>query len=236
MTSSQPQQTGPFDRAFLTSGDGVTKVILVRHGEQDVRDGPIYAIGDTVDPVLSARGESQVKLVGEHLKGRQIDAMYASPLIRAHETGRAIARHHGAELVVLGDLQEVQLFRDAPQDRPLSEILGQAHLQGLRDRMAREKRWDVYPLSESSFELRKRVVNVVEEIIAGNAGKTVVVACHGGVINAYLAHILNIDHDMFFRPGHTSLNVVAARDGVRAVHSLNDVRHLEAADGDMVSY
>lgn len=236
MTSSQPQRTGPFDRAFLTSGDDVTKVILVRHGEQDLRDGTTYAIGETVDPVLSARGRSQAVLVGEHLKDHPIDAIYASPLIRAHETGKAIASHHAAEVVVLDDLKEVQLFRDAPQDRPLIDLLGQAHVQGLRDRMAREKTWDVYPLSESSFELRKRVVNVVEEIIAANPGKTVVVACHGGVINAYLAHILNIDHDMFFRPGHTSMNVVAAHDGVRAVHSLNDVRHLEAAGADLVSY
>ena len=236
MTSSKPSRTGPFDRAFLTSGDDVTKIILVRHGEQDLRDGTTYAVGDTVDPVLSARGRSQAKLVGEYLKDRRIDAVYASPLIRAHETGKAIALHHAAELVVLDDLQEVQLFRDAPQDRPLVEFLGQAHVRGLSDRMAREKRWDVYPLSESSFELRKRVVNVIEEIIAANPGQTVAVACHGGVINAYLAHILNIDHDMFFRPGHASMNVVAAHDGVRAVHSLNDIRHLEAAEGDLVSY
>jgi probable phosphoglycerate mutase len=236
MTEKKSSRSGPFDQAFLTSGGDITKLILVRHGEQDLRDGTVYSVGDTIDPVLSKRGESQVKLVGERLKDHSIDSIYASPLIRAHETGKSIAQHHPHELTLLDDLREVHLFRDAPQDRPLSDVLGEAHLKGLVNRMAREKRWDVYPLSESSFDLRKRVVNVMEEIIAGNPGKTVAVACHGGVINAYLAHILNVDHDMFFRPGHTSLNVVAAHEGVRAVHSLNDVRHLEEAGGELVSY
>ena len=203
MTEKQPQRSGPFDQAFLTSGSDVTKIILVRHGEQDLRDGTRYAMGETIDPVFSACGRSQASLVGERLKDEHLNAVYASPLIRAHETGKAIASHHGSELTVLNDLREVHRFRDAPQDGALSDLLGEAHVRGLRDRMAREKSWDVYPMSESSFELRKRVVNVVEEIIAGNAGRTVAVACHGGVINAYLAHILNIDHDMFFRPGAT---------------------------------
>jgi hypothetical protein len=54
----------------------------------------------------------------------------------------------------------------------------------------------------------------------------VVIACHGGVINAYVAHHLGIREDMFFRPGHTAVNVVAAGHGVRALRSLNDLHHL----------
>ncbi len=92
------------------------------------------------------------------------------------------------------------------------------------------------PYSESSFEFRKRTVNAVEAILAENEGGRVVVACHGGVINAYVAHIIGVGFDMFFRPAHTLVSVVAAGHGVRALHSLNDVHHLQTPEGSFVSH
>jgi hypothetical protein len=40
---------------------------------------------------------------------------------------------------------------------------------------------------------------------------------------------------MFFRPAHTSVNVVAGAEGIRALYSLNDVRHLMTAEGSFHS-
>jgi broad specificity phosphatase PhoE len=98
--------------------------------------------------------------------------------------------------------------------------------------MLHERKWDVYPLSESSFEFRKRTVNAVEAIIAANEGKRVVIACHGGVINAYIGHIIGTELDMFFRPAHASVHVMyAGAGGIRALQSLNDVAHLLVAEG-----
>ena len=102
--------------------------------------------------------------------------------------------------------------------------------------MVTEKSWDVYPYSESSFDFRKRTVNAIEAIVASNEGRRVVVACHGGVINAYVAHHLGIREDMFFRPAHTAVNVVfAGHHGVRALQTLGDVHHLDGHP-DLVSY
>ena len=94
----------------------------------------------------------------------------------------------------------------------------------------------MYPLSESSFEFRKRTVNAVESIIAANEGKRVVVACHGGVINSYIAHIIGVDYDMFFRPAHCSIHVVFSGHGVRALQSFNDVHHLRSSEWTLVSH
>ena len=66
--------------------------------------------------------------------------------------------------------------------------------------------------------------------------KRVAVVCHGGVINSYMAHIIGADYDMFFRPGHTSINVAAAGGGRRVLRTLNDVHHLYTAEGDFASY
>ncbi|MCK6565030.1 MAG: histidine phosphatase family protein [Dehalococcoidia bacterium] len=193
-------------------------------------------MGDTFDPPLSERGQQQARLVGERFSTQKVDAVYASPLKRALDTGVQIARHHRLEPVVLPDLREVEIFRDIPRDKSAHDFLGAALLAGLRERMLNEKKWDVYPYSESSFEFRKRTVNAVEAILAESEGKRVVIACHGGVINAYIGHIIGAQYDMFFRPAHTSVSIVAAGEGIRALHSLNDVRHLETAEGSFLSH
>jgi broad specificity phosphatase PhoE len=225
-----------FDRAFLTGVEGITELIFVRHGEQHIADPRSGPVGETFDPPLSERGEQQAKVVGERLSVDRIDVVYASPLKRALETGRQIARHHRLEPVVVDDLREVEVFRDIPADRSAIDFLGQGLLLGIRERMLREKKWDVYPYSESSFEFRKRTVNAIESIIAQNEGKRVVIACHGGVINAYVGHIIGVDYDMFFRPAHCSISIVFSGHGARALQSLNDVHHLRTNEWTLVSH
>ena len=226
-----------FDRAFLTDVEDVTQLIFVRHGEQHIPDPRGGPIGDTFDPPLTERGQRQAAAVAERLSVDRMDAVYASPLKRAFETGKEIARHHRLEPIVMPDLREVEIFREIPADKPAVDFLGRSLLLGIRERMLRERSWDVYPYSESSFGFRKRTVNAIEAIIAENEGKRVVIACHGGVINAYIGHIIGVDYDMFFRPAHCSISVVFSGDGgVRALQSLNDVHHLRAPEWTLVSH
>lgn len=236
MTQGQARPPMVFDRAFLTGVEGITELIFVRHGEQHIADPRSGPVGETFDPPLSERGEQQAKVVGERLSVDRIDVVYASPLKRALETGRQVARHHRLEPVVVDDLREVEVFRDIPADRSAIDFLGQGLLLGIRERMLREKKWDVYPYSESSFEFRKRTVNAIESIIAQNEGKRVVIACHGGVINAYIGHIIGVDYDMFFRPAHCSISIVFSGHGARALQSLNDVHHLRTNEWTLVSH
>jgi broad specificity phosphatase PhoE len=222
-----------FEQAFLSGAEDVTQVLLVRHGQQDFdRLGPV---GDMIDPPLSDLGRSQAKLVGMHLSTERIDHVYASPLQRALETAREIARHHRLEPVVLDDLREVGIFRDIPPDRTAVDYIGRQLLAGIRQRMIQEKSWDVYPHSEPSHEFRKRVINAIEAIIVTHPNERVVIACHGGVINAYVGHIIGSKYDMFFQPAHTSISIVAGGDGRRALHSLNNVNHLFTPEGSLHS-
>ncbi|MHB8515455.1 MAG: histidine phosphatase family protein [Dehalococcoidia bacterium] len=222
-----------FEQAFLSGAQGVTDVLLVRHGQQEYdRNGPV---GEMFDPPLSALGLSQARLVGRALSSPRVDVVYASPLQRALETGREIARCHGLEPVVVEDLREVGIFRDVPPYETAVGYFGEELLAGVRERMIREKRWDVFPSSESSADFRRRVVDAIESIIAAHPGERVAVACHGGVINAYIAHIIGSKYDMFFQPAHTSISVVAAGDGRRALQSLNHIDHLLTAEGSFHS-
>jgi broad specificity phosphatase PhoE len=220
---------GAFDIAFLSGAEHVTELLLVRHGQQTY--DPNGRAAELIDPPLSELGQSQARLVGMALSIENIDAVYASPLQRALITGQEIARHHRLEPTVLPDLREVEIFRDVPPDRTPVDYIGRLQLAGTRHRMVQEKTWDVYPYSESSHEFRKRVINAIEGIIVLHPNQRVVVACHGGVINAYVGHIVGSRYDMFFRPAHTSINVVAAGGGIRALYRLNDTAHLTTAEG-----
>lgn len=231
--SARQRVPGAFDLAFLSNTEGVTEIILVRHGQQEYDvNGPV---SEMLDPPLSALGREQARLVGAALSTERIDAVYASPLRRALHTGREIARHHRMEPTVVDDLREVGVFRDVPPDRTPVDFIGHRALAGARERMVVEKSWDVYPFSEGSAEFNKRVINAIEGIVVSHPGERVVIACHGGVINAYIGHVIGSRYDMFFRPAHTSINIVAGGEGRRALYRLNDVHHLMTPEGSFHS-
>lgn len=235
MTERPARSPGVFDRTFLLGVEGVTEVLLVRHAQQVFNyEAPV---GETVDPPLSDQGRQQARLLGEALSTTRIDAVFASPLKRAFETAEAIARHQRLEPRVIDDLREVEIFRDVPQDRTAIESMGKELLKAAGQRMLIERSWDVYPYSESSFDFRKRTINAIEMAIASEAGERIAVVCHGGVINAYVSHVVKSPYDMMFRPAHTAISVVMAGDGGRRIlRSLNDVHHLRTAEGDFHSY
>ncbi len=224
-----------FDRAFLIGTEEVTEVLLVRHAQQDV-DFHTAPTGEIADPPLSVHGRQQARLLGEALSTLKVDAVFTSPLRRALETAEAIADQHRLEPEVLEDLREVEIFRDIPQEMRAEDFLGTPFLEAVRQRMLAERSWDVYPFSESSYDFRKRAINAVETAIARNPGERIVIACHGGVINAYVGHIIGSSYDMFFRPAHASVSIVVAGEGRRVVRVLNDVHHLSTGEGEFLSY
>jgi broad specificity phosphatase PhoE len=236
MTQDRPTQRGIFDRAFLTGVEGVTEILLVRHGEQHVPDWTTAKHEDTYDPPLSERGREQARLVGERLSADHIDRVYSSTMERARQTGREIARHHRLEVEEIDDLKEVGIFTGLPDGVQARDVVNETVFRGIRERMLREKSWDVYPYSESSHDFRRRTINAIEGIIAANEGHRAVIACHGGVINAYIGHIVGSPYDMFFRPAHASISVVAAGEGLRALHRLNDVHHLVGGETSFLSH
>jgi probable phosphoglycerate mutase len=237
ISEDEPKPARPpsvFDEAFLTGVDNVSEVLLIRHGQQDVTAES--TTGDWIDPPLSDHGRQQARLLAASLSTIHIDKIFCSPLKRAMETAQPIGEMHRLEPEVMKDLREVEIFRDLPPDQTAREAVGDELLKALRGRMLIEKKWDVYPYSESSHEFCKRAINAIETAIARNAGERIAIVCHGGVINAYMGHIIGSRYDMFFRPAHTSINIAAAGGDRRVLRSLNDVHHLVTAEGDFLSY
>ena len=216
----------PIDRAFLNDEDGVGMLLLVRHGQQEWPDATTASIGDWKDPPLSATGRAQAAAVAKFLADQPVSAVYSSGLLRAHHTGLAIAAEHGLDVTVVEPLEEIHFYGRLPPDVRPVDALGEIVVEGARERFVQTRRWDSYPQSESAAEFRQRVGYAIEGIVAAHPGETVVVACHAGVINAYLADLLGLAVDMFVRPAHASVHRLRFKGTNRVIHTLNEHHHL----------
>jgi probable phosphoglycerate mutase len=221
---------------FLLAQPDVTELCLVRHGQQQLPTSPVFTPAEWVDPPLSEIGRRQAERVGKAFAERPVDLVVSSHLSRALETARAIAAHHDLEPVVLEDLREVETYRDLADGATPADALAEPFWRGVQARFPTERKWDLVPFGESSAELRHRVVSTIEGLLAMHPGANLVVVCHGGVINAYLAHILGVAEDMFFLPAHTSVSRVRLLGPRRALHSLNDRDHVATDDPGLLTY
>jgi 2,3-bisphosphoglycerate-dependent phosphoglycerate mutase len=228
--SEPTRPPSPIDQAFLTNDPDAGMLLLVRHGQQQWPDPETSTTGDWVNPPLSDLGREQAQAVGKYLAGEPASAIYSSHLLRANDTGQAIADHHGLDVTVIDELEEFRMFQHLDGNLRATDVLGELALQGIRSRFMQTRQWDVYPHSESSLEFRRRIGYSLEGIMAAHPGETVIVACHGGVINIAVAQILGLNLDFVFRPAHASVHRIRFGNGRRVIESLNDHAFLRTAE------
>ena len=193
------------------------EIVFVRHGL------PLRVELETgiADPELAAEGHEQAEKMAAYLGVEDIEAIYVSPLRRAIETARPLCKLLGLEAVVSEGVAEFD--RNSREYVPVEEL--RATNDPRWEKLLRGE-WDGVDEDPSLF--KSRVVATVDDMIAKHPGGRVVVVCHGGVINQYLAHVLGIEtHIGFFYPKYTSIHrVMASRSGQRSIVSINEASHL----------
>jgi probable phosphoglycerate mutase len=210
-------------------GEAVTQrfLFLIRHGRSDLSSTEMTTTprGPQWDPTLGAEGREQAELLARRLALLPAPAaVYCSPFRRCRETVAPYVRLTGSEVTYVDDLGEA--FIGEWEGRSFEEILG-GDAEMLRLYRDQEPMWHLAPGGEDSGAFRRRVVAVVEEILAKHPDGNVIAVAHGGVINAYIAPILGLhDSDMFFLPENTSVNTVIVEGDERRVRFLSDIRHL----------
>lgn len=187
------------------------ELLLVRHAEPHRVDG---GEGVPADPGLTAAGVRRAGALAAHLGGERIDAVISSPLRRAIETAAPVAETHGLKVDVVDDLAEYD--RHATTYIPLEELRGTDAPEWLAMREGRLH--EVADGDPSAF--RRRVVAGVESIVERHAGQRVVVVTHGGVVNAYVGHILGIARALWFEPRYAAITRVAAQRGPAGARTL----------------
>jgi broad specificity phosphatase PhoE len=199
---------------------------LVRHGESDFDsadfvDGPR---GAQWDPPLSARGREQAELLAARLRSMSAPvAVHCSTLRRARETVAPYAEPAGIDVTFDDDLAEA--FLGEWEGKRFEDILA-ADEEMLHRVRNQEPIWRHAPSVEELGAFRARVRGAVESALSSHPDGNVVIVCHGAVINAYVAPLVGVDHEMFFVPENASLNSVVVEGDLRRVRFLNDALHL----------
>jgi 2,3-bisphosphoglycerate-dependent phosphoglycerate mutase len=194
-------------------------LLLIRHAEP-VR---IVDAHGPADPVLHERGVAQAERLARWLADEPLDGVWSSPMRRARETAEPLAEAQG--LAVMVDEELAEFDAEATSYIPFEELKAAKDERFLA---MVEGRLEDFSVDPEQFKVG--VVGAIERVIEANPGRKIAVVCHGGVINAYIGHILEISRPLWFEPFYTSIHRVAAsRAGARSVVSLNEVAHLRGA-------
>ena len=197
---------------------GAARLLLIRHGRSaDIVPGT----DDAADPALHTEGEAQALALGRRLKDARIDAVYSSHLRRAHDTAWQVAVHHGLDVVVHEDLEEVRLGDWSNGEFRRRAASGDAEFR----EWAATGRWDGIPNGEGDGAFRARVAERMSRLAERHRGGCAAVVCHGGVINAYVAHLLGTQRSIWMMVENTSITTVSIADTATLI-GLNDCHHL----------
>jgi probable phosphoglycerate mutase len=216
----------------------VTRLVLVRHGESQATVDEVVG-GHEGCQGLSDRGRRQVRALRDRLAATgevQADAVLASVLPRAVQTAEILAP-------ALGDLR-VEQDCDLCEQHP-----GEADGLTWQEFEARYRpggwRFDPYapfaPGAESVAEFQARVARALTRLVEEHEGRTVVVACHGGVVDASMVAFLGLAHHggtVQFRTENTSLTEWLLHAGEQVpdrptrwrLVRYNDAAHLAGVD------
>ena len=166
------------------------KLYIARHGETawNVEN----KISGRTDIPLTDRGLKQAQALAEQAKGRGIDVILASPLLRAQQTAQAVSDAIGIPVQTDGRLVELDFGIFEGRDRSDPDF------QYVRGQMPTR-----YPGGESAFQLAHRVYSLLEDVKERYAGQTVLLVCHGGVcrmVRSYFMDLTNDEYSFYFAP------------------------------------
>lgn len=201
----------------------LNRVLLVRHGETDYNVTGRWQ--GQLDTPLNALGRQQADKVAQALRGVQLNLIVSSDLVRAVDTARAIAAHHGLSPLLDARWREIHL--------------------GIFQGLTRQEIKETYPLEYNSWhyddnfvvpngESRLQVQNRVYEawlslVERPDLEGTALVTAHGGTIRWLLIRLFGEEAASGRHLENTSITTLEREeDGVWVMRKVGDAAHLEA--------
>jgi probable phosphoglycerate mutase len=168
----------------------VTRLILIRHGESQVSvDGLVGGLATCSG--LSDLGRRQAAALRDRLASSeelgQVDALIASTLPRARETAEIISPALG-NLPVIEDEDVCELHPGEADGLSYDDYISK---YGWRD-MEANPDLELSPGGESIAAFHRRVGGALARVAEAHRERTVVIACHGGVVDVGLRTLLGL--------------------------------------------
>lgn len=148
----------------------VDYLFVVRHGETKANEDGIEA--GPLDYPLARKGLKDAAFIAKALSKVKIDAVYSSPILRAVETAKILAKPHGLKVKTLEELVEAKL---------------KPKLVGKKGRHHILTTPEAY--SETNDDLLARTAKAIQTIRREASGNVIVVS-HGDVITAMLEGVV----------------------------------------------
>jgi broad specificity phosphatase PhoE len=179
----------------------VNSFFVVRHGETQANVMGVNA--GPLDYPLTKKGKKEIEYLAKALSETKISGVYSSPVFRAVETAKIMARPHKLVVQTLEGLTESKLK---------AEFVGK---KGRKRILITPEAFD-----ETRQELQKRMVRSIEEIKKKASGNVIVVS-HGDPITALLEYVVErkIESNGYYvlHPDPGSVSVIDVKDRLELV-------------------
>jgi len=204
---------------------------LVRHGQSEGNKKGLHQ-GPEVE--LSQKGKDQAVFLARRLKGKKIDAIYASPMTRTKQTAEIISKKINVSYKLWDNLKEIrnpsELWGKDVHDEKVREIRRKVKAQFLKGNGR-------YSDEETFEELDKRAKGALDSLLEKHRNDDVLCISHATMIKMLVFKALLDDkltpevfmglreHILINNTGITVLEYTK-RFGWALIH-WNDARHLE---------
>ena len=199
----------------------MAKLILARHGETMWNVEKVFR--GRADVGLDDVGIKQAELLGKYLSNWELEAIYASPIRRALETANIVARYQKvsvriAEGLTDFDFGEWQSLSEQQVRRLYPDLFNEWHNNPDKVRM---------PGGESLEDVRRRAVEVVNDIVSRHQGNVLLVS-HRVVIKVLICCLLGLDNSHFRNINQDvgGITIFDYVDGRFVLTRHNDTSHL----------
>lgn len=168
----------------------MTRLVFIRHGESQVFVDRIVG-GLVACNGLSDLGRRQASALRERLSATReldpVDLLVASTMPRARETAEIIAPAVGA-LPVVEDEAFCERHPGEADGMSYDDAIAKYGYDDFED----DPSIALSPGGESWIEFHMRVGSAVRRVAAEHADRTIVIACHAGVIDAAIRGLLDL--------------------------------------------
>ncbi len=198
------------------------RLLLVRHALVAPRFAGAF-VGST-DAPLSPLGRRQAAALGVRLAKAAPATIIASPMKRAAQTARIVAKACGAKVQFNDDLREIDFGRW--EGMRFEEIARRS--PAAVDRWAQYRDDFRFPGGESIGHFVQRVQRSAACLAAAEAREALVIT-HGGVVRTIICCLLGLSprNYLLFDAAPASISTLNVFDGKGVLAGLNDCSHLE---------
>ena len=203
-------------------------IIFLRHGQAKNNVERILA-GRTPGVPLTEKGIDQAKKAAEFLEHMKISAIYSSPIERAKETAEIVGKHNSLDVRI--DERLIELDMGKFTGMPYNEIFsshGNVFLKFYQGDLE-----IAHNGVETFSEVKKRVLNIVENVLKNHYDENVVLVTHMDPIKAMLSTVVDLSPNNLFELiiANASLNIFRESRQKFSVSGIN-VMHPSRFDQD----